>query len=160
MSRSFEKNRPRLLVVCRNPAVRNDLVTLLTGYGYYVDYESSRQAGIESFQEHKQPIVILDVPALTPSPARVFRLFRVYRRNPVLLIAASKEEEARIYPYMRSGVYDIVQLPLRTEYLQFILRRLMEHSRLMNQNEFFGYVLAIIIAFAPVWMALLFFFVH
>ncbi len=155
MLRSFEKNRPRLLVICRNAAVRNDLVTLLTGYGYYVDYVDTRKAGIESFQEHKQPIVIMDVPALTPSPGRVFRLFRVYRRNPVLLIAASREEETRLYPYLRSGVFDIVQLPLRTEYLPFVLRRLMEHSRLANQNEFLRGLLGVVFAFLPLWIGLL-----
>jgi len=155
MSKKYERTRPRLLVICKNQQARNDLVTLLTGYGYYVDYVDSRAAGVLNYRAHKQAIIIMDVPALPQYPERMFKLFSMYRRNPVILIAAQINEEAAVYPYMQQGVYDIVQLPLKPGYQHYILRRLVEHSSLMAQNEFMKYMLSLGLLGIPVCVAAL-----
>lgn len=150
MPKSFERARPRLLVICKSRQSRNDLVTLLTGYGYYVDYVESRAAGIKNFREHKQAIVIIDVPALPQFPERMFKLFSIYKRNPVILIAAQKTEENSIYQYMQQGVYDIVQLPLKPVYQHYVLRRLVEHSAMREKNEFLRNIATLLLLGIPV----------
>ncbi len=156
MVRNFQKNRPRLLVISKNKEVRHNLVTLLTGYGYYVDYVDNRDDGIQNYREHKHHIVIMDVDSLPEDPDSMFTLFKAYSKNPVILAAANKEEEENVYPYMQRGVYDIVQIPLKMNYLHFILRRLVEHSRLESKNEFMQSFLKLLILIAPAWLTLIF----
>ncbi len=156
MEKHFQKNRPRLLIICKSSAVRGDLVTLLTGYGYYVDYEEEFSEGLNSFREHKQAIVILDPLSLPKHPERMFQFFNTYRRNPVVLIAAYREEHRRLFPYLQQGVYDIVELPLNSDYLQIALRRMVEHGALLSGNEYMRTVLALVSLSTPVWLALAF----
>ncbi|MFP4416725.1 MAG: hypothetical protein ACOC4C_03095 [Fibrobacterota bacterium] len=156
MVRNFQKNRPRLLIISKNSEVRHDLVTLLTGYGYYVDYVDNREDGIHNYREHKHHIVIMDVASLPSDPERMFSLFQAYKKNPVILVAAHKQQEYMVYPYMQQGVYDIVQLPLKIHYLRFILRRLVEHSRMEAKNEFMRSFLKLLFFISPAWLTLIF----
>ena len=40
-----------------------------------------------------------------------------------------------MYPYLNNGVYDIIQVPLNFENLDFILRRLVAHDTLTARYE-------------------------
>jgi DNA-binding response OmpR family regulator len=154
----FDRTRRRLLVICRDHKVRNDLVTLLTGYGYFVDYVEDRDEGIAKFRQHKQAVVIIDVPALPRFPESIFREFRVYSRNPIILIAAHKDEERKVYPYLDEGAYDIIELPLKAEYLHFRLRRLVSHGAMEAVNEFRRLLISALLFGLPIWIALVYFF--
>ena len=57
-----DSNRHRVLIISRSLDLRNELVTLLSGYGYFVEFCQSRMEGTRKFRAHKQSIVILDVP--------------------------------------------------------------------------------------------------
>lgn len=151
----LNKNLPRLLVISRNPKVRDDLVTLLTGYGYYVDYVQDRSEGIARFRQHKQTIVIVDVPALPRFPQRMFRMFRVYRRNPIVLIAAYEDEQERAYSYLKHGVYDVIQLPLNIDYVDIVLSRLVKYNKLTAQNEFMRLLILLTVFVIPLWILLI-----
>ncbi|MBD3316474.1 MAG: response regulator [Chitinivibrionales bacterium] len=153
--KTFDRTRRRLLVICRDHKVRSDLVTLLTGYGYFVDYVEDRHEGIAKFKQHKQAVVIIDVPALPQFPESVFREFRVYSRNPIILIAAHKDEQRKVYPYLDEGAYDIIELPLKADYLHFRLRRLVAHSALEAVSEFRRFLISALLFALPVWLALI-----
>lgn len=150
--RKFERNRTRLLIVCKDNDITNDLVTLLTGYGYYVDYVSSRKEGIIKYRQYKQAIVIFDAASLPKNPKHLFDVFSYYSSNPKILIAARPEEESKIYPFLNNGVYDIIQLPLRYEYLDFNLRRLVSFDCLQARHEFQTMALKLIGYSAPLWI--------
>jgi DNA-binding NtrC family response regulator len=150
----FRQHRTRLLVISKDEAMRNSLVTLLTGYGYFVDYVENRHDGLRKFRENKHAIAIVDVHTLPRVPAHFFRAFRIYKRNPIIVIAANDEEMPRVYPYLCRDVYDILQLPLKMEYLDFTLKRLVEHNRLMKNNEFLKMLLLMLALIAPIWITL------
>jgi DNA-binding response OmpR family regulator len=150
--RKFEKNRTRLLLVCKDQRLSNDLVTLLTGYGYYVDYVATRKEGVHKFKQYKQAIVIFDVASLPRYPSHLFRVFRVYMSSPKILIIAKQEEEELVYPYLNNAVYDIIQLPLRFEYLNFTLRRLVTYDNLCARFEFLSTVMKLVLYTSPLWI--------
>jgi len=150
--KKFEKNRTRLLIICEDQTVSNDLVTLLTGYGYYVDYVSSRKEGIIKYRQYKQAIVIFDAASLPKYPRHLFKVFSYYSSNPKILIAARPEEETKIYPFLNDGVYDIIQLPLRYDYLDFNLRRLVSYDNLQARHEFQTLILKLIGYSSPLWI--------
>jgi|GEM_PF-1035302 len=150
--RKFEKNRTRLLLICKDQSITNDLVTLLTGYGYYVDYVATRKEGILKYKQYKQAIVIFDAASLPRYPRLLFDIFQFYSSNPKILIAAHPDEEKKIYPFLNKGVYDIIQLPLRAEYLDFNIRRLVSYDNLQARYEFQSMFLKLGIYSSPLWV--------
>ncbi len=150
--RKFEKNRTRLLIICKDTNLTNDLISLLTGYGYYVDYVLTRREGIIKYKQYKQAIVIFDVPSLPKHPRHLFRFFKIYSSNPKILIAARQEEEQKMYPFLNDGVYDIIQLPLRFEYLDFNLRRLVSYDNLTARYEFLMMFTKLVAYSSPLWV--------
>lgn len=150
--RKFEKNRTRLLIICSDPNLTNDLVTLLTGYGYYVDYVATRKEGIIKYKQYKQAIIIFDAASLPKYPKHLFKVFSFYSSSPKILIAAKPEEEQQIYPFLDNGVYDIIQLPLRFEYLDFNIRRLVSYDNLMARHEFLTMLLKLVAYSSPLWV--------
>jgi two-component system response regulator ResD len=155
--RFAERNRSRLLIISKDPLVRNDMIMLLSGCGYFVDYVETRSEGIAKFRNFKHAVVILDIHALPRSPQRLLGLFRMYKKNPIILIVAEKENESRLYPYMQLGIFDIVTLPFHVDYLYFVLRRLIDHSRLTASNEFARLLLLMIFLTLPIWLIALWF---
>jgi two-component system response regulator ResD len=155
--RFAERNMPRLLIISKDPLVRNDMIMLLSGCGYFVDYVENRSEGIAKFRNFKHAVVILDVHALPRSPQRLLKLFKMYKKNPIILIVAEKNDEARLYPYMQLGIFDIVTLPFHVDYLYFILRRLIDHSRLTAFNEFARLLLLMTFITLPIWWVAIWF---
>jgi DNA-binding response OmpR family regulator len=150
--KKFNRNRTRLLVICQDDRLSSELVTLLTGYGYYVDYVKSRKEGIIKFGQHKQAIVIIDAASLPKFPQHLIQMFRFYTINPKIMIVATKEEEQKIYPFLDKGVFDIIQVPLRFEYIDFNLRRLVAYDRVCAQYTFLQFVLQFLYLSSPIWI--------
>jgi DNA-binding NtrC family response regulator len=146
-----EANRDRVLVISRNSEVSNELVTLLSGYGYYVEYCQGRMEGMRKFRAHKQPIVILDMKVLRIFPKRLFQFIHSIRKNTIVLIAASKKEEAEAFDRVSMGAYDVLNLPLKTEYLKLTLNRAMAHHRLTLENIFVKNIVFFGLLVSPIW---------
>lgn len=149
-----EANRQRVLVISRNTELRNELVTLLSGYGYFVEYCATRLEGIRKFRAHKQPMVILDVPVLRMFPKRLFRMIQRVRKNTIVLIAAHKHEEQTAFERLALGAYDILHLPLKTDFLRLTLNRAVSHHQVILEGVFVKNVLFFALLAAPVWLLL------
>jgi len=52
---------------------------------------------------------------------------------------------------MQMGIFDIVTLPFHVDYLYFVLRRLIDHSKLTASNEFTKLLLLMILVTLPIW---------
>lgn len=147
----LDNNRHRVLVISRSPDLRNELVTLLSGYGYFVEFCQNRMEGVRKFRAHKQSIVILDVPVLRNGPKRLFDYFRTIRRNTIVLIAANRKDEVEAVQKLDLGAYDVLNLPLKTDILKLTLKRALEHHRLMLENLFVKNVLFFSLLMLPLW---------
>jgi len=147
--------RHRVLVISSSNDTRNELVTLLSGYGYFVEFCRDRLEGIRRFRAHKQSIVILDVHALRLFPRRLFRYFNAIRQNTIILIAANRKEEAEAIERLDLGAYDILHLPLRTDFLKLTLNRALQHHKLLMENLFVKNVLFFGIIMMPIWALLI-----
>lgn len=147
-------NRQRVLVISKNSDVRNEIVTLLSGYGYFVEFCQSRGEGIRKFRAHKQPILILDVGILRIFPKRFFDFIQRVRKNTIVLIAAHKKDEADAFEKIRMGAYDILNLPLRTDFLKLTLKRALAQHALTLENIFVKNILFFGMIFLPLWLFL------
>ncbi len=148
----FEKVRLRLLVIAKDEKVRENLVTLLTGYGYYVDYVKDQEEGLRSFIKYRQPVIIIDVPSLPPDPEEMTRLFMLHKKNPVIIVAAEAKDEKYARHYLKNGAYDLLHLPLTMDSVDVVLKRLVNHSELLSRNEFVQTLVALTILVMPAWV--------
>ncbi len=147
-------NRHRVLIISGSPEVRNEMVTLLSGYGYFVEYCANRLDGIRQFRAHKPPILILDIPTLGIYPKRLFNLIQRVRKNTIVLIAAHKREEAEAFERLQLGAYDVLNLPLKTDFLKLTLSRALNHHKLMLENIFVKNVIFFGLLMTPIWALL------
>lgn len=150
--RKFDKNRTRLLIICARKLITNKLVTLFTSYGYFVDYVTTRKDGVQKFRQHKQGVIIIDADLLPRYPKHLFNLFSTNLNKPKILIAAKPEQHLELYPYLNNGVYDIIQVPLNFENLDFILHRLVAHDTLAARYEFLYLLVKLSIVSLPIWI--------
>ncbi len=151
-SHKFDKNRPRLLIIIKESAGRDELVTLFTACGYYVDYVATAKEGLTHFRLRRHSIVMFDLESLGDSPGTVLSQFRYYKRRPILIAATAKEEEERVYPLFAEGLYDFVTLPLRTEYVDIVLRRMVYLNRMTARYEFMHTLLLLSLQLTPLWI--------
>lgn len=151
-----EINRHRVLVISKSTETCNELVTLLSGYGYFVEFCANRGEGMRKFRNHKQPILILDVPALQYFPKRLFNLIQRVRKNTIILIAAHKKEEGVAFERLALGAYDILNLPLRTDFLKLTLSRALAQHQLMLENIFVKNTLFFGLLMSPLWALLVY----
>lgn len=150
--KKLKKNLPRLLVISKDNELRNDFVTLLSGYGYFVDYVKNRAEGIRKFRQHKQAVVIIDVASLPTSPSVLFRLFKFYTQYPIIAIAVRPEEEKDMQPYLDyPDLYDVLPLPINMENLDHTLRRLVKHHNLRNKFEFYQVLSLALFGILPIF---------
>lgn len=145
-------NRQRVLVISRSIDLRNELVTLLSGYGYFVEYAHSRMEGVRKFRAHKQPIIILDVPILRTFPQRLFSFIQQVRKNTIVLIAANKKEETEAFDRLSLGAYDLLNLPLKTDFLKLTLSRAIAQHRLNLENIFIKNLIFFSLLMLPIWL--------
>jgi two-component system, NtrC family, C4-dicarboxylate transport response regulator DctD len=149
-----DANRHRVLVISQSTEVRNELVTLLSGYGYFVEYCQSRIEGLRKFRAHKQPIVIVDMSVLRGFPKRLFKFIQSVRKNTIVLIAAGKAEEREAFEKLSLGAYDILNLPLKTDSLKSTLKRAMDHHRVILENIFVKNTVFFGLLVLPIWAML------
>jgi DNA-binding NtrC family response regulator len=148
----FERTRTRLLVIAKDMKIRENLVTLLTGYGYYVDYVEDRDQGLKSFIKYRQAVVIIDLPSLPSDPEEMMRLFMMHKKNPVIIVAAEVKDEKHVLQYLKNGVYDVLYLPLTMNYVEVVLKRLVTHSELLARTEFVQTLGTLTLLVMPVWI--------
>ncbi len=148
----FERTRTRLLVIARDAKVRENLVTLLTGYGYYVDYVEDREQGLMSFIKYRQAVVIIDLPSLPSDPKEIMRLFMMHKKNPIIIVAAEIKDEKCVLQYLKNGVYDVLYLPLTMNYVEVVLKRLVNHVELLARAEFVQTLGTLTLLVMPVWI--------
>ncbi|MFC1586167.1 hypothetical protein ACFL5V_11510 [Fibrobacterota bacterium] len=145
-------NRHRVLVISKRQDLCDDLATLISGYGYFVDRCQDRLEGIKRFRAYKQSIIIIDVPSLRRFSKRIFSLIRMIQHNAIILVAAYKPENRLALEHLKLGAYDILNLPLKTEFLINTLNRAQSHHKMILENLFVKNILFFGLLMMPLWL--------
>lgn len=89
-------NKPRVLVVDDEPAVRRLLRVALESQGYAVFEATSGQDAVSGAAAHKPDIVILDLGLPDIDGVEVVRLLREWTRTPVIILSVRGSEKDKI----------------------------------------------------------------
>lgn len=146
------RNRHRVLVICKNNQLRFDLVTLLSGYGYFVEESTTRLEGLKSYRSHKQSIVIIDLPILRKYSERMLHYIRSIQKHAIILITANNQQRADTLLPLAQGAYDVLGLPLKRDVLIHTLSRAKNHHNMLLENLFIKNILFFVILLSPLWI--------
>ncbi len=153
-------SRQRVLVISKNDDLGHELVTILSGYGYFVEHVPDRMEGMRRFRAHKQSILIFDVHSLRRFSKRIFAMIKTVQKNAIVLVAANPGEEELAFQQLKLGAYDILSVPLKMDFLKLTLNRALDHHKLILDNLFARHALFFAGLMLPVWVAALFVFLR
>ena len=146
----------RALIVGRK-SLDEELNSILSGYGYFVEHCRTRLEGVRKFRSHRQSLVILDIEAIQGLPERLFRFFRLVRENSIILVAADSRRQPQASRYLLWGAHDVLQLPLNRDTLNFTLSRTSAYHRSLVRSTFLKNALYFGAAMLPLWVILLYY---
>jgi len=134
--RHFLKQRTRVLVICSDPQVQNTLVSLLTGFEFYVDYANNVSDALTRFKAYRHPVILLDETLVEVSAQRLVDLFRLVQRDCLVMAIAQPGQSHELLHRIDEGLFDIVELPIQSRDLQFRVRRLLKHHQITSSLNF------------------------
>lgn len=124
------KNRPRILVASPVPEDLQQMTTLCSAMGYYVDYFSNLKDTIRKFRHYRHSIVILDENLIPSSAKRLLDTFCRIQQNCMILVVAEAGSSAWDL-CLQGSVHDIITKPLNAENLHL---RCSVADRVSNQK--------------------------
>jgi DNA-binding response OmpR family regulator len=146
----------RALIIGRK-TLDDELNSILSGYGYFVEHCRTRLEGVGKFRSHKQSLVILDIEAIQGFPERLFRFFRLVRENSIVIIAADSRRHSQASRYLLWGAHDVLHLPLDRDVLNFTLSRTSAYHRSLVRSTFLKNAVFFGLAMTPLWAILLYY---
>ena len=154
--RQFLKQRTRVLVICADPEVQNTLVSLLSGFEFYVDYVDNVSDALVRFKAYRHPVILLDETLVETSAQRLLDLFRLVQRDCLVMAVVPPGGTQQLLQRVSVGLFDTVELPIDSADLQFRIRRLLKHHELTSSLNFMkvmGIALGLLLplAFALAW---------
>ena len=133
--RQFLKQRIRVLLVCTNPQVQSQLVSMLTGFEFYVDYVDNVNDALVRFKSYRHPVVLIDESLLGATPQRLLDLFRLVQRDCLVLAIAPAGQSHEVLQRVEHGLFDILETPINPVDLRFRVRRLLkQHANKSSLN--------------------------
>ncbi len=114
-------NKPLILVVEDDPAVRNLIATTLETHDYRFQTAASGEAAIVEAASHNPEVILLDLGLPDLDGIEVIRKVRTWSRAPIIVISARSEDTDKIEA-LDAGADDYLTKPFSVEELLARLR--------------------------------------
>jgi len=127
----------RILVVEDDAAARDLLVEALSKEGYAVEAVAGGAEAIARGREQAFDLVLTDIRMGQVGGLEVLRAFQERSPGtPIVLLTAFGSMEGAIEA-IKQGAYDYLAKPFKREEIKLVVRRSLEHSRLLRENAKF-----------------------
>ena len=128
------KTDKSVLVVDDDPAHREMLKTLVSGWGYTVELASDGPEGVDMIKERPFDIVLMDMRMIQMSGMEALEAIKEYNPSvPVIIMTAYSSVETAVES-LKKGAYDYLTKPLDFEKLKLLLDRIIENIYLKQEN--------------------------
>jgi two-component system response regulator HydG len=128
------KTDKNVLVVDDDPAHREMLKTLVSGWGYAVELASDGPEGVDMIKEKPFDIVLMDMRMIQMSGMEALEAIKEYNPSvPVIIMTAYSSVETAVES-LKKGAYDYLTKPLDFEKLKLTLDRIVENIFLKQEN--------------------------
>jgi DNA-binding NtrC family response regulator len=128
------KKRPKILVVDDEDIVRESLRDWLDGVGYKVDIAESADKALRIIKQKKTKIMIADL--IMPGMNGIELMKKAREIEPTIstvIITAHGTIQTAITA-IREGAYDYVEKPFCPEKVELLIKNLVEHQNLVEEN--------------------------
>jgi DNA-binding NtrC family response regulator len=128
---------PMILVVDDDAVACDLLVEVLGKEGYKVDAVTSGREAIAKGQERHYDVVLTDMRMGEVDGLAVLRAFRERSADTAIVLLTAFGSMEGAIDAIRQGAYDYLAKPFKKEEIQLVVRRSLEHSRLLRENARF-----------------------
>jgi len=123
-----------VLIVDDEAIMRESLSAWLEEEGFAVHAEAEGLAAIQYAREHPVDVAVVDIKMPGMDGVTLLKkLHEVHKDLPVVMITAHATVENAIQS-MKEGAYDYLMKPFPPEKLTNVIRRIVEHRRLVEEN--------------------------
>ncbi|MBO6036973.1 MAG: sigma-54-dependent Fis family transcriptional regulator [Acetobacter sp.] len=126
-----------ILIIDDEPDIRLGVEGLLSDEGYETRIAANSETALAAFRFRRPSLVILDVWLQGDSMDGIAILQTMKREDPsvpVVMISGHGTIETAVSA-LHHGAYDFIEKPFQADHLLVIVRRALETSRLMRENE-------------------------
>lgn len=125
----------KLLIVDDDAAHRTMLNTLIADWGYDLEEADDGSTAIEKVRKEYYDLVLMDNRMLKVSGLEALNQIKTIRPGlPVIIMTAYSSVEIAVEA-IRNGAYDYLTKPLDFDKLKLTIQRVIEHSRLREENK-------------------------
>lgn len=136
------ESKNTILVVDDDLAHRTMLRTLITGWGYKVVEAADGGGAIDLVHQQPFDLILMDIRMVKISGLEALKEIKRFNPAiPVIIMTAYASVETAVKA-LKEGAYDYLTKPLDFDEVRITLERVMEHSRLKEENRFLKETLA------------------
>lgn len=155
LGKSKVKNRRRILLFCKDPKSRNDVVMLLSSHNYLVDIVENYEDLKFRMVNYKPSLLIADVDLLPRDSHEMLELFSKARKKPVFLLINSNENSNRVKSYI-DQVDDLLTMPIDADKMYRKVTRAANYNKMQHDIEYHSGIVFILKLLIPILMLLAF----
>ncbi len=127
-------DKAHVLILDDEAIMRESLSAWLQEEGFEVHTEAEGLPAIQYLREHPVDVAVVDIKMPGMDGVTLLKKFHeVHRDLPVVMITAHATVENAIQS-MKEGAYDYLMKPFPPEKLTNVIRRIVEHRRLVEEN--------------------------
>jgi hypothetical protein len=141
--------RKRLLLITQDAQIREKLQAILSGMGFWVDFESELKTALERFKYYRHPVVFVDERSIPSNSTNIYSEFIHIQRHGVVVALVETLDRKDVFTHLIDGAWDIISLPLRTEEVVPKVGRLIHHYALQTSLNFLKYVSLLVVLLLP-----------
>ncbi|MFP4014767.1 MAG: hypothetical protein ACLFVQ_11825 [Chitinispirillaceae bacterium] len=130
-------SRERCLVCCSKNTFTAQHVALLLSFGYEVEIVETTSQAIQQFIARKPSLLLVESSFLPRFSHRLIQLFKFAHRTPAVVLMAPDVSEVLAYLYLKEGVYEFVETPLKPEELALGIKRAAERLKVNRTRLFY-----------------------
>lgn len=134
------KPRKRLLLLTADAKLRSEFIAILTGMGFYVDYEDTLSKALNRFRVSRHPIVFLDERCIPSNSTRLYQAFYRVQSNGIVVALTVQEKRKDVFMHLADGAFDIFTVPILHDEVVAKVGRLVKHHDLMSQVNYLKFL--------------------
>lgn len=126
----------RILVIDDEEIVRESLSDWLKKFGYYVETAENGVKGLEKMRAYPWHVMLVDLKLPDIDGLEILRQTRKANENAVVIIITAYASVDTAIQAMKDGAYDYIVKPFDPDEINLVLKKIIEHQKLVDENIF------------------------
>ena len=126
----------RILVIDDEEIVRESLSDWLKKFGYEVDIAENGAKGLDKIRAQHWDVMLIDLKLPDTNGLEILKEARRLNENAVVIIITAYATVDTAIQAMKDGAYDYIVKPFDPDEISLVIKKIVEHQELVNENLF------------------------